>query len=162
MECVVADSGPLIALAGLNALALPSRLWGRVLVPTTVLAECTLLREKAGALPIAQALANGWLEECADLPIDDLIADCRLDAGETQAIALARSHAALLLIDEIRGRRAAAGLALPHVGTCGLLVLAKRAGLIAAVRPSLEKLQAENYFLGPALVADTLRLAGEP
>lgn len=51
--------------------------------------------------------------------------------------------------------------ALPHVGTCGLLVLAKRAGLVTAVRPLLEQLLSAGYFLSPALMADTLRLAGE-
>lgn len=161
MECIVADSGPLIALARLDALALPSRLWARVLVPATVLAECTGLKQKDGAEQIRVALAKGWLEECADLPVQEQVSAFRLDAGETQAILRARQHEALLLIDEMRGRHAAAALALPHVGTCGLLVLAKRAGLVTAVRPLLEQLLSAGYFLSPALVADTLRLVGE-
>ncbi|MFZ5757715.1 MAG: DUF3368 domain-containing protein [Pseudomonadota bacterium] len=160
-DCVVADSGPLIALARLGALALPARLWGRVLVPATVLAECTFTDQKNGAERINQALISGWLEECADLPVEEEVASFRLDAGETQAILLARRHEALLLIDEIRGRRVAARLALAHVGTCGLLVSAKRAGLISAVRPLLDDLLAAGYFLAPALVVDTIKLAGE-
>ncbi|MDR0780616.1 MAG: DUF3368 domain-containing protein [Pseudomonadales bacterium] len=84
-----------------------------------------------------------------------------MDPGESQAIWLARHLHAVLLIDERRGRKVASALEIPHVGTCGLLVQAKRAGLIEALSPLLDRLLAAEYFLTPALVSDTLRLAGE-
>lgn len=50
---------------------------------------------------------------------------------------------------------------LPLMGTGGMLVAAKRRGLIAAVRPLLEGMSAAGYHFGPVLVAECLRLAGE-
>jgi predicted nucleic acid-binding protein len=161
MTCVVADSGPLIALAALDCLRLPGQLWGPLLVPQTVLDECAGLSHKAGAEPIRRAVEAGLIEVRKDALLPDDVPISHLDAGEAQAICLARDLQAVLLIDERRGRKVASQLAIAHVGTCGLLIRAKRAGLIAAVSPLLDGLLAAGYFLAPALVNDTLRVAGE-
>lgn len=65
-------------------------------------------------------------------------------------------------MDERKGRRVASLIyRLPVIGTGGLLVAAKQRGLIGAVRPMLEQMQAGGYHLGSALVAECLRRAGE-
>jgi predicted nucleic acid-binding protein len=46
-------------------------------------------------------------------------------------------------------------------GTGGLLVEAKARGFIPEVRPLLEKMKAEGYFLSPRLMNECLRRAGE-
>jgi predicted nucleic acid-binding protein len=132
-----------------------------VLVPATVMTECVGLDGKEGVGLIRQAAAHGWLEVVADQVIDTDVATFLLDPGESQAIVLARRTNALLLLDEARGRKAASVLSIPHTGTCGMLVLAKRAGLTDRVRPLLECLLSAGYFLADDLVRDTLRLAGE-
>lgn len=160
-ECIVADSGPLIALARLDCLHFPKRLWGRVLLSETVLAECVGVESKEGVDLMRRAVADGWLEVVADQMVDMDVASFRLDPGESQAIVLARRSDALLLMDEARGRKTASVLGIPHTGTCGLLIFAKRAGLTESVRPLLERLLSAGYFLGEDLMRDTLRLAGE-
>ncbi len=161
MKIVVADSGPLIALAGLECLHLPKVLWGGLLAPQSVLDECGLVPGKPGAVQVSRALADGWIDQVDDVIVADDIRVLGLDPGEAQAIAVARIREAGLLIDELRGRRAASMLAIPHIGTCGLLVQAKRAGHLDQVGPLLGRLAEIGYFLAPALVRDTLRLAGE-
>ncbi len=161
MTCVVANSGPLIALAALECLHLPGLLWGRLLAPKTVLDECAGLPHKAGAGQIHRAMEAGLIEVRADALLPDDLPVSHLDAGEAQAICLARDLRAVLLMDERRGRKMASALGIPHVGTCGLLVKAKREGLIEAVSPLLDRLMIAGYFLAPALVGDTLRVAGE-
>lgn len=161
MSCIVADSGPLIALACLGRLDIPQRLWKVAVIPVTVLQECTDHAGKAGVQLIQDAVANGLFEVSVDpVPVGEL-ADMRLDPGERMAIALALERHAVLLIDEARGRKAASVLGVTHTGICGLLVLAKRRGLIERVEPLLDALQDANYFLAPVLRQDTLRLAGE-
>lgn len=61
----------------------------------------------------------------------------QLDAGEAEAIALALEHpgSAVLLVEQ-RGRAYAVTLGVPVVGTFGVLIRAKREGLIPAVHPS--------------------------
>ncbi len=86
-----------------------------------------------------------------------------LDLGEAQAIALALSlPGAELLIDEARGRKVALQLGLPIVGTAGVLLEAKRLGLILALRPLLDALiHAHSFRLGARLYEAVLREAGE-
>jgi predicted nucleic acid-binding protein len=46
-------------------------------------------------------------------------------------------------------------------GTAGLLVLAKRRGLVPAVRPLLETMRAGGYYLAESLVNLAARQVGE-
>lgn len=65
-----------------------------------------------------------------------------LDAGEAEAIGLAvESAAELLLMDERLGRDVARHLGIACLGTVGVLVAAKRKGLIPAIKPYLDTLR---------------------
>jgi predicted nucleic acid-binding protein len=46
-------------------------------------------------------------------------------------------------------------------GTAGILVAAKRAALVSAVRPLLEAMIRNGYFVSPAVVERPCREAGE-
>jgi predicted nucleic acid-binding protein len=62
-----------------------------------------------------------------------------LDGGEAEAIALSLEIGAdLLLMDENLGRETARHLGLRYIGLIGALVMAKRKGLINAVKPHLD------------------------
>jgi len=69
-----------------------------------------------------------------------------LDIGEAEAITLAAELGALLLIDEIDGRAAAAAAGIPFVGVLGVLARAKREGLINELRPLIDRLRIELRF----------------
>jgi predicted nucleic acid-binding protein len=121
---IVADSGPLLHLhwIGASAWALPKGLIDVVEV---------VWREVASYAP--EALDDVRLRRVAapvDLPPE--VAMLTLDDGEAAAIAYAldadRRGDALLLCDELRARRACKRLALPVVGSIGLVVEACRAG----------------------------------
>jgi predicted nucleic acid-binding protein len=51
--------------------------------------------------------------------------------------------------------------ALPVKGTLGILVEAKRQGLVPAVRPLIEGMIANGYRLAPELVVSVLAAVGE-
>ena len=87
----------------------------------------------------------------------------RLDTGEAAAIALAESLGDVrLLIDEARGRSVAEALGFRVTGTAGVLLAAKAAGLIPAVKPLLDELRGEHAFhLSDALYRAVLDRAGE-
>ena len=85
-----------------------------------------------------------------------------VDEGEAEAIFLAYLEKAnLLLIDEKRGRQAAETLKIPVMGTGGILVIAKRRGLVNRVEPLLRRFQASGYRFSPDLSLRILQLAGE-
>ena len=66
-----------------------------------------------------------------------------------------------LLIDDKRGRKVAALNQIKTVGSLGVLLQAKRAGLIASIAPLLAQLDASPVFISRNLVETVLELAGE-
>ena len=87
----------------------------------------------------------------------------RLDAGEREAIALAKSlpPPLLLLLDDQAGRNAAKKLGQPVTGLVGLLLLAKRQGLVPAVVPLLEQVRQAGYWLSDEVLSVAKTLASE-
>jgi predicted nucleic acid-binding protein len=86
----------------------------------------------------------------------------RLGSGERAVIAHAHAHHGYVAgLDDLRARQVAESLGLAVVGTIGLLLRGKRAGLISAVRPLLDAAVAEGFRLDAALYRDVLGLAGE-
>ena len=159
---LVADSGPLIALARLGLLAVPARLYREMLVTATVWHEVTREPRPADAKALSAAFDGGLLVVVDDpTSIPAALVDARLDDGERFALSLALSRKATVLVDERRGRAAAAELGLPVLGTLGLLVQARGQGLIGPLRPLADALRASGYFLAQPLVDRTLALIGE-
>jgi predicted nucleic acid-binding protein len=159
---VVADAGPLIALARIDSLALLAVLGGAVHVPLAVEQECLCRPWRPGAQQIAAALSDGALLRFPGSGgTGDAAVIPTLGAGESAAIAAAQALGALLLIDERRGRAAAAARGIDVVGTLGLLVIARRSGHLGPLAPALSRLEAAGYHLAPRLVASALEAVGE-
>jgi predicted nucleic acid-binding protein len=121
------------------------------------------------------AFTEPW-RQAADLADTDVDADasleeCRaminlhqIDMGEASALVLAQQlatqgTAALLLIDEHRGRQAAQHCKVAVICTAGLLVLAKQAGAVDKVRALA--LRDGGYLLSDRLVEAVLAQSGE-
>ena len=94
----------------------------------------------------------------ADRPRDDRTG---LGAGEAEAIALAAAQRLLLIIDDRRGREAAVSRGEDVTGSGGVLLAARRRGLVAAVRPLLDELVAAGLRLDEELYTGILARAGE-
>ena len=85
-----------------------------------------------------------------------------LGAGEREALALAiEIRAERILLDDLPARGIARKLNLSVTGTAGVLLTAKRHALIPRVRPYLDALLKEFFFIGPELYDELVRLAGE-
>lgn len=87
----------------------------------------------------------------------------KIDAGEAEAIALAMElHARLIVMDERVGRKVAKEQGLNVVGIFGLLIQAKKEGLIKAVRPLAYQLKNEaQMYLDVNFIEKTLKAIGE-
>jgi predicted nucleic acid-binding protein len=87
------------------------------------------------------------------------IATVSLDDGERDVIVLGTSlqEKVVVVMDDQAGRRVAQGLGLSVVGSAGLLLLAKRKGLIAEVHSLFETVRHQGYWLSDAVRC----LAGE-
>ncbi|MCG6116934.1 MAG: DUF3368 domain-containing protein [Aquimonas sp.] len=158
-ETLVADAGPLIALARIEGLAWLPALFKRVLVTESVLSECLAEPEREEHTAIRQALAEAWLQRVAHQPVPRFHEG--LGVGESETLQCAIDRGCRVLVDDRLARRVAQQLGLPVVGTLGALIAAKRCGLLEHIQPSLERLHASGYFLSDAVRAEALRLAGE-
>ena len=158
---VVSDAGPLIYLASVGHLALLQDLFGRVVVPRQVWDE--VVGAGTGRPGSAAVAAASWID--VRTPSSSSLTERLLrilDAGEAAAIGLCHElRAELLLCDDLEARRVAAAEGIRVVGTLGLLVRGKRAGLLEVVGPILNAMLALGLRVSPDLVDATLALAGE-
>lgn len=85
-----------------------------------------------------------------------------LGPGEREAISLAiEVKAGAILLDDDSARKLAIQLGLRVIGTAGVLVLAKERELIPAVRPCLDALIENRFFLTRAIYDLILKRVGE-
>jgi predicted nucleic acid-binding protein len=82
--------------------------------------------------------------------------------AEAEVIALAvELEASRVLLDDQDARRSARLYGLQPMGTLGLLLEAKRHGLLPAIGPEIERLARTNFYFSSALVEEILKAAGE-
>jgi uncharacterized protein len=154
---VVSDAGPLISLGRLDHLSLLGQLFSQVQVPRLVLEECVAQPERPDAVRIQAAVDSGLLILCEAHAVQV----SGLDAGESAAIGRAVEIHAGLLADDMAARLHATRLGVPVIGTLGVLVRAKRRGLVLTVAPLIERLRASGQRLSHGAVAEALAAAGE-
>jgi hypothetical protein len=158
---VVCNTGPLIALATAESLVLLDHLFDRVLIPEPVRSEL----QASTRLPktwdeIARNVTR--VEVCLAGTIDQLLASV-LDAGEGAVIQLARERRAeWVLMDERKGRRVAREIyQLQVIGSAGLLLRAKKQGLIPNIADRLKRMRESGYYLHERIITRMLRAANE-
>lgn len=159
-KTIVGDSGPLIALAIIDQLELLRKLYGRVVIPRSVWEEVT---EKGAGMPGSKEVSQlEWLKIEAVHGMILKALNLLVDKGEAEAIALAmKMENAIVLLDDAQARRVAKRFQVERIGTLGVLRLAKKAGLLPALRPLVEKLQSNGIYLRKALVEAVLSDVGE-
>lgn len=158
---VVSNSSPLIALGRIERLDLLAALYTAIVVPAAVYQEVVV---QGASQPGAATLANAeWLHVQSvqhEAGVQYLLAT--LDQGEAEAIVLAQElRADWLLLDELKARVTARRLGINVIGVAGTLVLAKKQGLLPAVRPLLDSLLSHRFRISRRVLHATLVAAGE-
>ncbi|APB34751.1 Putative nucleic acid-binding protein, contains PIN domain [Gloeomargarita lithophora Alchichica-D10] len=161
---VISDTSAITNLAVIDQLKLLPLLYGQVIIPEAVYRELVDIDPPVpGGVEVQIAT---WLEvkliKNREV-VERLQSEVRLDTGESEAIALALEIGAdLLLIDERRGRTEANRLGIKITGLLGILVEAKRKGLIVAVKPLMDALIATSEFrVSSALYNQILNIVNE-
>lgn len=161
---VVSDTSAITNLATIQQLQLLSQLYNQIIVPEAVYRELVEIEPPVpGTIEVQTA---SWLivkQVINREVVNRLQNEVRLDPGEAEAIALSLElKAALLLIDERRGRAEADRLGIKITGLLGILIEAKQKDLIVAVKPLMDSLIATAEFrVSPALYNQILDLVGE-
>ena len=147
---IISDTSCLIILDKIGELEILNKLFGTIITTTEV------ANEYGKKLPY-------WfnIKDPKDRNYQSLI-EASVDKGEASAIALAvELEDCLLIIDDLKGRKLAHELGLTIIGTIGILVDAKIAGIIPSIKPILSKIKKTNFRISEELEIIILKRAGE-
>lgn len=158
-KTVVSNTTPLITLAIIDKLDILRELYGKIYIPNAVLEEVKAGKGKIGYFEIdtiewiiPQKITNKF---SMNYLID-------LDDGEAETIILAEElQADIVLIDEKLARGFAEMRGLTLSGSLGVLLEAKKSGIISTVKPLLEKMLANRRYLSEKIILDLLKSANE-
>ena len=150
-EIWVINASPLIALGRIDCLTLLCDLTAGIQIPQQVLAEVEAGLGKDSATGRILAWASRFAAATVAVPTH--VAGWDLGAGETQVISLClQNPPCRAVLDDGEARCCAMAVGTPMIGTLGILIRAKRAGLVTSVRPLTERLQRSGYYLSQSLV----------
>ncbi|MES9899246.1 MAG: hypothetical protein ABW148_09505 [Sedimenticola sp.] len=148
---VIADAGPLIAFANVDALSVLRALFYELYVPEAVKDEC-LSKPGIDTNRIEVAIDEGWLVISPRTGAGPLSPS--LGLGESDSIRLARENQeeSLLIVDDRLARRYALKQGLNIVGTVRLLDLAEQQGLIVSAEQSICEMASVGYRISVELL----------
>lgn len=149
---VFSNTTPFIALSCIDRLHLLPDLFDHINVATAVVHECL----QGGLIKVPDLRNLSWIHVMED--DDELVypALFELDKGEKHTLAHALEvPGSLVIMDEKIGRNMAEYLGLKVIGTLGILVKAKRLGIISSFRQEVATMIESGIRYSPQLV-DTL------
>jgi uncharacterized protein len=157
---VICNTSPLYYLHLVGKLDLLPSLYSRVRIPPAVRDELRAGQRKGVSAPEVEKLPWIEVQESVDRTLLPIVID--LGHGEAEAIALAlETPGSLLILDDSLGRRIAQLAGLTCTGTLGVLIKAKKSGLLTEIRSTLAALEKTSMYLGKGLIAMALREAEE-
>jgi hypothetical protein len=144
----------------IGQLSILPALAGSIIVPPAVVVELDAGIAKGLDLPQPEKLK--WIKIQAPISAMAVSLITDLGPGESQVLMLAlEMPERVALLDDALARRVAIAKDIPIKGTLGLLLDAKRAGHLSAVRPSLDSLQELGFRLAQQTRDAVLKLSGE-
>lgn len=159
MPEIVCDTTPLQYLHQADVIEIIPALYGSILLPKAVAEEIKIGVNAGVNLPDLDSLA--WIEirevrgSSWPMPRD-------IHRGEAEVIALAGSlDDALMILDDLAARRHAQLLGLKFTGTLGVLLKAKKLGVLHSVLPVVNSLEQLGFRLATNTRREFLKLAGE-
>lgn len=155
----VLNASPLIVLAATGHEDLIRKLAEEVVVPRAVADE--VLNGAVDDEARLQIAAGKWQIEDAPSAPDELLA-WDLGLGETAVLAYALANPGwTAILDDGAARRCARTFAIPLKGTLGIVLLAKRRGLVTSAGGVLRSVRQQGFRLDDRLVSAALRELGE-
>ncbi len=130
---VVSNSSPLINLSKIDRLDILEKLYGKVFIPNAVFEELILKADYPRDIEKITSLIQDKVIEVKTVKDVNFVRALRkdLDSGESEVIALAKEeNADLVIIDEVDARRIAEFHDLNKTGFIGILIKAKKNGLV--------------------------------
>lgn len=163
MPNAICNTSPLKYLHQAGLLNLLHDLYGQVLIPQSVAEEINAGKRKNINLPDLENLSWATIKSPGKMSTTPLLSQAtNLGIGEKHVISLGmETPGALLIMDDLHARRHASEASLEMTGTAGVLISAKQQGLLASVKPSLDRILDLGFYSSGHLYHQCLELAGE-
>ena len=150
LKTIVSDTSCFIILANIGELDLLQKTFGEIITTKEVLQE------------FGEDLPNWVLVKSATDKYRQRILETQVDRGEASAIALALEFSkSMLILDDYKARKVAENLGLEITGTIGVIIIAKKRGVINSIKPYLEKIRATNFRISEEIERQALKEAEE-
>ncbi len=158
----IINASPLIFLSRSHHLDLLQAFANEVWVPEPVATE--ILHRGQHDITARSIQQTAWLviKPFTTATIPTIITKWHLGDGESSVLALATEHLGIeAIIDDLAGRKCAASLNIPVRGTLGIVLIAKKRGLVTKARPIIEEMMSTGLYLSRKVVDEALRRVGE-
>ncbi|MGK7922593.1 MAG: DUF3368 domain-containing protein [Trichodesmium sp.] len=157
---VVVNSSPLIVLFKSQQADLLAQLFDEILVPEAVWDEVT-----AGSkndIAATELVKVSWARRIEVASISPEVLAWDLGKGESAVLGLALKQPDFaVIIDDRAARRCAQSMGIASMGTAGVILLAKKRGLIPLASPGIQALQDVGLWLSDPLIHLLQQQAGE-
>lgn len=157
---IVVNTSPWIALSICGQISLLNKLYNEVYIPYHVKEEIMAGGEEG--VGVYELKTCSWIriERVADVEKVNLLYE--LEKGEAEVIILAKEKGIKhVLIDERVARLEANVLGLEVIGTIGLLLKAKKKGILYSIKPHITKMLDNGIWIKKEIVKGILKEAGE-
>lgn len=145
---LVFNASPVIVLAKASLLDRLLPLGDHVCIPEAVAREISHGKDPADPARCWVARQSSLIHPAA--AISPFLMAWDLGAGESAVISLTEAMpGAVAVLDDLAARRCAQAIGLKIIGTLGLVLMAKRAGLIPSASQALDAVVAAGLFISP-------------
>jgi len=149
---IVLNSSIIIALDKVSKLDILKYIFDEIYIPRAVYYEVAKRHKIPEWIKVADIKNEAFLQILRD----------KLGKGESEAIILALEiKADLVGLDDLNARKIAKKLGINVIGTVGIILLAKKKGIIKELKPVLEKLRKKGFYLDEELINKVLKETGE-
>jgi predicted nucleic acid-binding protein len=149
-KTIVSDTTCFIVLTNIGELELLQSTFGEIITTKEVVQE------------FGEELPNWVIVKSATDKYRQRILETQVDRGEASAIALALEFPeSMIILDDYKARKIAENLGLEITGTIGVIIIAKKRGIINSIKPYLEKIRATNFRLSEEIEMQALKEAEE-
>ncbi len=154
----VTNSTCLIGLERIERLDILPQVFSSITTPTAVSTEVGFEADWLTVKPVQNLTLVATLET----QVDEGEAEAMVASRTAEGIALAMELGdVFVILDDRKARQLALQLNLKVIGTVGMLLRAKRNGIIPEIKPLLTALNQVNFRISEPLIQNALRIAGE-
>lgn len=160
MRKVIVNSTPLIVLCGIGRLHILKDMYEEIFIPSAVFREVTA---KDDSVCVQIRSAGDWIrvEQIKDHS-EKKMYKAKLHDGEVEVMILAQEQKAdLIILDDNAAKKTAKYLGLTVTGTLGVLLKAKRRGIIDSVCPILSEMKQNGFYIDSVVERMVLDQADE-